>query len=683
MNQVLVTLENDVSNIEQAFIQQIAQEMALVRQQLDHLLGIDANTSSTSSKAAVSPTNSSSGAGNVSRTSNVGPIAGEKNGSSITENGSSSSRTKPRAAADTMVQPLTPSGDTDGSGNVNGGLSGQFGVPGDVMNFTNGVISNGLSGTFTGTGHITGGFPSHLAGTITIINGTLGDSSTFTGSGSFTGSISGTSFSGTFQFTGTSSEGDNISGSGSFSGTVDSNGNITSGSFTSTLTVTDPTNNDTLIWNPQGGSADAADERNWYDQTQGKQGILAPGAGNSVIFDGMTTSQTPYDTSPITWTSSVTVASMTLENGYTAQQTINSGVGIDLAPANGNALNMDGTSGLNLNLVDATSTNTINGTAVITNMNVIGNPSAQFIINSGTTTMADNPGAGNPAYTENLGVQLVVNKGATLKDLGYNALTFTASNLVTTIKGEMDVYYGTGTGITLIQPQNQNVTGCYIDVTGGTLKYTGFTGVKDTFALPVLVENSGTFNVTTKSTSSGGYLIVKGQVQATQKYSVYMTGTSSSVNLSNQTTLECDDDYKQDSGTLQTTDSSKCTLQDGPMGLLSTAVINGGSLVINGGASSGNFTVTASNLTFAGTFKVGIQGDKSGQQGQLNVSGNMNLQGNNVLTVKINGQLNNGNWTIIDTGGNNIAQFAANTNPPTLTGNPNKPNAGDYQVTSP
>jgi hypothetical protein len=241
----------------------------------------------------------------------------------------------------------------------------------------------------------------------------------------------------------------------------------------------------------------------------------------------------------------------------------------------------------------------------------------------------------------------------------------------------MDVYWGTGNGATLISSGNQ-VTGNYIDVSGGKLEYYGSAGVEDTIAVPVLVDNNGNFTVTS---SGGGWLIVKGQVAQTKKYSVYMT--AGSVNLSNATTLECVDDYQQTSGTLQTTDASYCGLQDGPNGALGTALISGGNLVVNSSLGSGKFEVYANSLNFNGTLMVGITGNQTGVNGQLIVSGNMNNQANSDLIVQLNGALANGSWTIIASGGNNIAPFAKAGRPPGTSLAPNKPNAGDYQVTAP
>jgi hypothetical protein len=440
---------------------------------------------------------------------------------------------------------------------------------------------------------------------------------------------------------------------------------------------------DTLVWNPcrDGDDYDdnneASDPTNWYDQTIGQQleaGQPGPGPSTPVILDGTPNSQTPNDSLPIIWDRNFTIASMTLQEGYTAQQTVYGGNTIEMDAADGFAFAEDANSNFKV-ILGANSKVTYDGAATLENFNIQGSATSLVLINSGTTTMA-----GSPGFTENLGAPLTINNGATLNYQSYNTLNLTLSNLVITVKGEMDAYWGTGNGITLIQQDNQ-VTSDYIDVTGGTLYYKGKASVEDTIAVPILVENSGNFTVTS---SSGGWLIVKGQVAQTQKYSVYMT--SGSVNLSQATTLECDDDYRQDAGTLQTTDSSNCGLQDGPTNALSTAVIQGGALNINGGASSGILNVYAGNLDFAGTFKVGIQGNQSGQQGQLIVSGNMNLQAGNVLSVSVNGQLNNGNWTIITTGGNNIADFTNSINPAgglALTGHNNKPQPGQYQVTSP
>jgi hypothetical protein len=118
--QVVETLESDLSRLEQAIIQKMTQQMALVQQQWAHLLGIDTNTSTTSSNTAAPQTASNSGSGNGSSSPNLGPIVDQNNGSGTI------SGTKPRDAASTLAQPLTSSSASvipyygTGSGTVSG-----------------------------------------------------------------------------------------------------------------------------------------------------------------------------------------------------------------------------------------------------------------------------------------------------------------------------------------------------------------------------------------------------------------------------------------------------------------------------------------------------------------------------------------------------------------------------------
>jgi hypothetical protein len=450
---------------------------------------------------------------------------------------------------------------------------------------------------------------------------------------------------------------------------------------------------DTLRWNPCMGK-NSSTVQNWYDVTQGFQlqaGARGPNPSSPIQFDNAAADGPKISNAPIYWNQSVTVASISLTQ-YTGQQTIYKDVAVESKGANGTSLSMDGASILAVVFADASSVFQIDNNATITNMGIIGSfANGQFVI-AGGTTMIGLQSSGAP-YTDKIGVQFNINPGATLSDQGYNELTFQANGAVINDYGTMKVGYGTGAGSTLID--NAGFGNNYINVDGGTLTYFGAGGVTDTFNVPVYVQNAGTFSLTISNAAqkkTGGYLIVKDnsgyKFPNNSLESVYMSESPSSVQLAYGDTLECDNDSYQVDGYLETTDGTTCTLQEGANSG-GTAVINGGFLQVNhpagkGLQSSGVLKVKG-NLNFAGQYDVGIQGNQSGQNGLLNVTGNMTLQAGNSLGVTINGALGNGNWTIIDTGPNqNIAQFTNGANPaPGLTGHNDQPLKGDYQVTKP
>lgn len=102
-------------------------------------------------------------------------------------------------------------------------------------------------------------------------------------------------------------------------------------------------------------------------------------------------------------------------------------------------------------------------------MDLQGNGTGQFIIDGGTTTMAQ-----SSTYTEKLGVPFLINSGAIVSYKSCNSLQLTTDiNAIIHIKGEMDFYWGqTGNGITLISGGASNPDD-NIWVDGGNLVYYG------------------------------------------------------------------------------------------------------------------------------------------------------------------------------------------------------------------
>jgi hypothetical protein len=438
------------------------------------------------------------------------------------------------------------------------------------------------------------------------------------------------------------------------------------------------------LWDPRSGT-NASNWENWdyMGQVQIKDNqhnptipgqTLAP-----VFFDPKATTVPGLNGnggSAITWDYSPKgVIAITLgpQSAYSGLQTINSGFTID---ASVNAANTAST--LNLDFADATSKFQIDGNSTITNMTLAGDRNGQFIINSGTTTIAQSPG-----YTDKIGVDVSINLGATLYDESCNALVFSNNNTFINIYGEMDVLYGTGTGLTLIDSNGYSNDEIY--VYGGKLKYNGRGGVQDTFTVPIALSYGGTLIVTSNAVlSQGAWLTVEGANQFTNNASVSNAGPSTSVQLSQGATLECVNDYYQSHGTLATTDTTRCTLFDGASGT-GTVNINSGvvAIALNTG-SVGELDVTCGTMNFSGQYTTAIVGN-TGSPGQCDLlklnQGTINLQNAPPLYVNVYGTPKPGNtWIIIK------AQFLTGdfakpiqTNPQTtLNATPN-PNGGQGQ----
>lgn len=449
---------------------------------------------------------------------------------------------------------------------------------------------------------------------------------------------------------------------------------------------------DVYTWNPQAGSTAANLSQNWQlNGVQQVAGANLPGKNSTdvVAFNG------GLSNAPIEWNQNFKFSTMSLgltggrNAAYTGLQTLDTDVTVELSDADGNwCLNSSTGSTLNLYFGSGATVFQIDGNATINNMALSGHPTGQFIINGGTTTIAQSGG-----YTDTIGVNFVINKNGTLDDQSYNSLKFTNSGVQIAVEGTMYVYYGTGTGITLID--NGGMSNDYINVNGGYLQYNGSGNVtNDTFTVPVYVQNGGTFQLTiSPGQPNGGKLIVQDgsqyQFPNNSLESVYMTGPTSSVQLAYWDTLECDNDYYQANGTLETTDATTCTLQDGSQSK-GTATIAGGVVWIDTLQNSyGELDVNAATLNFGGNLTVSINGTTSDDNDWLSVSGTINLQASSTLYVFVYGQAAQGNsWIIIqDESGNNIGlppgqpkfQMPMTTNPNTnLNGGVNSKDSAQY-----
>jgi hypothetical protein len=457
---------------------------------------------------------------------------------------------------------------------------------------------------------------------------------------------------------------------------------------------------DVYTWNPQAGSTAANLSQNWeLNGVQQGVGANLPGKNSTdiVAFNGSVSN------APIEWNQNFKFSTMSLGltggrgAAYTGLQTLDTAVTVELSDADGNwCLNSSTDSKLNLYFgTGTTAVFQIDGDATINNMALSGYPGNKFVINGGTTTIAQSGG-----YTDTIGVNFVINQNGTLNDQSYNSLKFTNSGVQITVQGSMFLYYGTGTGITLID--NGGMSNDYINVNGGTLKYSGSGNVtQDTLTVPVYVQNGGTFRLSAATGQpNGGKLTVQDgsqyQFPNNSLESVYMTGASSTVQLAYGDTLECDNDYWQAGGTLETTDATTCTLQDGAQGT-GIAVVAGGTVWIDTIANSyGELDVKAATLNFGGQLNVSVQGytPSPGQFGMSDklkvVNGVFNLdpQGSTSLYVNDYGTVVGGdNWIVIYasniTSSTDTIDFKTKTSNPQQNFNywPNKPQQGQYEIT--
>jgi hypothetical protein len=145
VDQMIVTVENDVSSIEKA----LAQEAAFVGVELDHLLGINPNPQNPSPAASVPQSGSGSGSGSGATTTTAHnasnqqlqpatPLAGSGSGSGATT-------TVRESVSQHGVKLLTGSSGSSGSSG-----SGSGSVPGDVYTWDPLPSSGSGSGSYVG-----------------------------------------------------------------------------------------------------------------------------------------------------------------------------------------------------------------------------------------------------------------------------------------------------------------------------------------------------------------------------------------------------------------------------------------------------------------------------------------------------------------------------------------------------
>jgi hypothetical protein len=438
---------------------------------------------------------------------------------------------------------------------------------------------------------------------------------------------------------------------------------------------------------PYVGNNLASNWHNWWKNGYPQQSYNAtlPGnkPGDTVTFGYGQAGSLGQE--PIEWDEDLPFSEMFLIN-YNAAEKVDSGETINVTgKSTGNSVQMDANSTLSLKFADATSSYEIDRGSTITNMTLYGNPGGSFIVKGGTMTIA------NGNYKDYIGTKFIVATGATLQDWGKCPLIFTQTETLQ-VNGTMGVNHSQN-GLTLIEAQN-GVSDCFVEVEAGKLIYSGTPGVTDTFAMPVWVNSGGTFALMAAlGQNQGGKLIVKGAAFSDNtRFSVSMTEANSSVQLWQQSTLECDNfGYLQTGGTLETMDGTTCTLQNPAPGNASAFIRGGTVSVAQGSTSFGELDVNCATMFFgAATLNVGISGNSTGTNDQLIVSGDLDINNpaNSFLRVPITwtGQpAGGGKWTII-TASNQLNAFQAgnltyaNAQGINFNATANKPKNGQYQI---
>jgi hypothetical protein len=352
---------------------------------------------------------------------------------------------------------------------------------------------------------------------------------------------------------------------------------------------------DTLIWNPQGGSQNAAVGTNYYDQTTGQQIQQAqlpngPTATNPIELDG----SKPNYNQPITVSQQMTVASLTVQNNYNNTMTIsNFGTLITNAPDTVQ-------SGSTLTLVSASSF----GIQLVNSNN--------FTVQSGGTLNLRDPigntESGNAFLSaqQNNAAEYLFNQGA---------VTWT-----------------------------------------GTAVASGQQGLWDAIDAPVL--NTGTFTVDggTQGIANavGATLDISGSDVELAGNSFYQA--SGPLNLQNGASLNCFQGYYQSGGQISS-DSSVCAL--GSTGDGATGVVNiaGGKVIVDTVANTvGPLKFQATSVEFNGELDLSglLTGDNGTQSDILNCgTATVTFGPNSFLNVGTtgNGNLGTGNrWTVMTYG---------------------------------
>ncbi len=338
------------------------------------------------------------------------------------------------------------------------------------------------------------------------------------------------------------------------------------------------------IWKPAGVNNLASNPNNWT-------GGVVPN-GKPAVFDG----EANATNQAIQWDKNISPTSITLQNGYTAQMTINAGMEV----TDTGSIIEDAKSTLNVNFAANTSILAVqSGASKLTNFNFSGQGGF------GIEDAASMNIGGNYSMMSTTEFDLVY--GGTLAIATGKPLQLDGSASIIVSPASTLKLDGSGDGATLITADYRD-GGLLNNM--GTVVYTGAPGATTTIQIPV--SNSGKFVV-----NGGGVgnkqpeaqLNIKGLNGLTRNTSFDMTGGS--LELEGHVVLYLNDNYSQEGGKLTTDDQLVNELNVGSKG-----TIYGGSIVLGQGAGYGWLTIRG-NLVMGGEYDAKINGNASGESDVL------------------------------------------------------------------
>ncbi len=404
---------------------------------------------------------------------------------------------------------------------------------------------------------------------------------------------------------------------------------------------------DTLRWNPCPDSSDlASDPTNWYDVTQGFQlqnGAPGPGSSTPVQFDDYA-SDAPHSDAPITWDQSFTVASISVQGGYNAVQTMDGEI-LEMDGINGVTLTVDPTSTADFDLEGDLQTDT--GTAEIDGKMYVNFLAAGKVdnINGGTRNVRDDIDYGENGKvniynggTLNLGVpggknqqsgspinvtNGTLNFGDKTNSKNYSTFQLTTASADINIgpNGTMNVYQTGGTPI-------NNVLGGQGAVinNNGTVNLQGVTGAGGT-NISVPLQNHATLNA-----YAGDWTFDQKDVSGND-----LSMDAGNINLANGAKIYCFHGYTQTAGLFQIV-SSQATL-----------AVTGVPANFNGGTvsfSTSNGVLNTGGIAFNGTtLNMSITG--SSTTSNVINSTSCSIKGTSTINVSLQGATIEGPWALI------------------------------------
>jgi hypothetical protein len=406
---------------------------------------------------------------------------------------------------------------------------------------------------------------------------------------------------------------------------------------------------DTLRWNPCDGN-NASTVQNWYDVTQKFQlpaDALGPTTSSPIQFDA-NPGDTPNSDAPITWNQSYTVASISIQGGYNAVQTVNYGAVLEMNGANGTTLTVDASStgdfdleGNNnlqtdagvaeidgtmyVNFLAAGTVRTINGGTVNENGDVdFGENGKVNIINSGTLNLNAPAGkdqsSGSPINVTSGTLNFGDNKNS--KNYATFHLTTASADIKISGGGTMNVYQTGGTPI-------DNVLGGAgaVITNSGTVNLQGVAGAGGT-TIAAPLQNDGTLKVL------GGDWTFS-QKDATGND---LSMAQGSITLTNSAKIYCSHGFTQSGGAFNINTAQ------------ATLAVTGVPANFNGGAVSfslPNGVLNTGGIAFNGaTLNMNITGG-SNTSNVINSTSCSIKAGTSTINVTRNGGSGAGLWTLI------------------------------------